>query len=302
MTPPDQRIRAHVSVAATASLSSAVASRLAVGLVVAVGVVVAACGTSEPKPTFAHAPETWCPDGFEQGPDDTCFAIPDTHDKETPVLVYLHGMFEGHGSPAEWSAVREATQRGFAVVVPRGRRGLCAWKPELRDHFCWPQDGEDVPTMRTMIAGWEKVFWQVDTLLGRGTHRRYLLGFSNGGYFASFMTTHGLFTPAATAVVDGGSLGPPNKTPPVPLMLVAEESDARGEAAGAGPSAGKMKSLDAELSRTGWNHVLCQRRAATTIAPDDVRAALGFFKHEADGSLRATPPVSWSCDPLKPSP
>src|SRR5437879_10951873 len=106
-------------------------------------VIVSACGPSAAPKTALSSSESWCPDGFEVGPTDTCFAIPEKHDKDTAVLVYLHGPYSGHGSPEEWAMVRAAADRGFAVVIPRGKRGLCAWKAELKDHFCWPQEADD---------------------------------------------------------------------------------------------------------------------------------------------------------------
>lgn len=153
----------------------------------------ASCKPPPEKNVLAHTTESWCPEGFEPGPNDTCFAIPETPTKDTPILVYLHGMYVGHGAPDEWEAVRLAAQRGFAVVVPRGKRGLCDWRAELKDHFCWPQDPEDTETIRGLIKEWDRVLWQVEALLEAGTHKRYVLGSSNGGVFAAFVATHGLF-------------------------------------------------------------------------------------------------------------
>ena len=66
----------------------------------ALALFVAACGSSAPPaPVLTHN-ETWCPEGFESGPSDTCFALPETHDAKTPIIVYLHGMYSGHGNPA----------------------------------------------------------------------------------------------------------------------------------------------------------------------------------------------------------
>src|SRR5262249_20531127 len=128
-------------------------------------VVLGGCKSPPPQTapsSLANAAETWCPDHFESGPSDTCFAIPDSPTKDTPVLVYLHGMYQGHGSPEEWSAVSVALQRGFAVVIPRGKRGLCAWRAELKDHYCWPQDSEDPQTVKSVVTEWDRVLWQVD--------------------------------------------------------------------------------------------------------------------------------------------
>lgn len=222
--------------------------------------------------------ETWCPDGFEVGPNDTCFAIPDKVTKDTPVLVYLHGMYTGHGSPEEWAAVKTAVDRGFATVIPRGKRGHCAWRSELKDHYCWPEDPEDVGMIKGVVAEWDRVLWQVDALLEPGTHKRYVLGSANGGKFASFIATHGLFPGSAYTVVNSGALGggaPTPKLKPVPILLTGA-----GEGDGA-------KSFHEALQKASWPHAFCPRPGASTLTHDDVDAALKFFRHDAEGLLHA---------------
>jgi poly(3-hydroxybutyrate) depolymerase len=240
-------------------------------------------GACKPQPAaeknvLSHAAESWCPEGFEPGPNDTCFALPAEPTKDTPVLVYLHGLYVGHGSPAEWEAVRLAAQRGFAVVVPRGKRGLCDWRAELKDHFCWPQDPEDTEAIRGLIKEWERVLWQVDALLEGGPHKRYVLGSSNGGFFAAFVATHGLFDGRAYAIVNGGVLAPPGKSKPAPMILIGTSESEEG---------GKLRELHETLGKASWAHAFCPRPGAATITPDDVELALRFFKRDAEGTLKA---------------
>lgn len=258
----------------------------------AVGVALVSCkqtGAPDSKNVLSHANESWCPDGFEPGPNDTCFAIPDEVPKDAPVLVYLHGEYEGHGSPEEWAAVRLAADRGFGVIIPRGKRGLCAWRAEVRDHYCWPQEPEDTEGIRRLIAEWEPVLWQVDALLEAGTHKRYVLGSGNGAYFASFVATHGLFSGQGYAVVNGGPLAPAGKGKPVPMLLIPTPD----------PES-KMKELHEELNKASWAHAFCPRTGGPpTITNDDVEAALRFFKREADGSLKAQG-TTYPCDGAAP--
>lgn len=228
---------------------------------------------------LSNATETWCPDGFESGPSDTCFAVPEHGAKDTPVLVYLHGPYEGHGTPAEWEAVRVAKDRGFAVIIPRGKRGLCAWRTELKNHYCWPQDPEDTDAMKGVIAEWDKVLWQVDALLEPGTHKRYVLGFSNGGSFASFLATHTLFQGQAYAVVNGGPLGAPGKAKPVPMLLITAQDAAE--------TAPKMTELHDTLAKATLPHAFCPRTGGAALTTDDVESAIRFFKRDMDGSLKA---------------
>ena len=283
--------------------ATVVTSLRAAGLLAVLGVPVlsallAASGckanAQDPKASaLSHAGETWCPEGFESGASDTCFAIPDQASKDTPILVYLHGMYQGHGSPEEWAAVSVALQRGFAVVIPRGKRGLCAWRAELKDHYCWPQDPEDTQAMKSLVAEWDRVLWQVDALLEGGTHKRYVLGSSNGGFFASFLATHALFPGQAYAVVNGGPMGPPSgKAKPVPILLVGGQDAPPDQAA-------RMKELHETLTKASWAHAYCPRPGGPSLTTDDVDAAVRFFKHDAEGSLKPQN-GSYPCDGAPP--
>jgi len=240
------------------------------------------CSPSKPVATLS-ASDSWCPDGFESGPQDTCFAVPETTTKETPILVYLHGMYAGHGSPEEWRLVRTAVDKGYAVVVPRGKRGLCAWKAELADNFCWPQEVDDPQAFKNVVAEWDRVLWQVDAILENGPHKRYVLGFSNGAFFATYLAEHGLFPAQAYALVGGGALEPPRKAAAksVPLMLISAQDDP--------DQAPKTKELHDGLSKVGWTHAWCTHPGPHPLAKEDVDASLRFFKREQEGSLKPTP-------------
>jgi predicted esterase len=257
-------------------------SSLSLGWFVVVGMLAASCGPQKPVATLS-ASDSWCPEGFEIGPQDTCFAVPETTTKETPVLVYLHGPYAGHGSAEEWNLVRSAVGRGFAVVIPRGHRGLCAWKAELKDHFCWPQEVDDPQAFKNVIADWDRVLWQVDAILEAGAHKRYVLGFSNGGSFATYIAAHGLFNAQAYAIVNGGPLEPVKSGKAVPMMLVSAEEDSS-----------KMKELHDGLTKAGWSHAFCARPGAHALASQDIDAALKFFKHEAEGGLKTS--AGYTCE------
>lgn len=264
-----------------------------------VSALASACGTTPPpaRPALT-ANESWCPDGFEIGPQDTCFAVPESHTKDTPVVVYLHGMYKGHGSAEEWALVRSVAAKGFAVVIPRGKRGLCAWKAELSDHFCWPHEPEDPQSFKSIVAEWERVLWQIDALLEGGTHKRYVLGFSNGGFFAEHLATRGFFHAQAYAIVNGGPLEGETfpraeKGAPPMLLLASEGEEAQGP---------KMKALHEGLAQGGWPHAYCARPAEPALSQADIDAAVGFFKKQGAGSLRSSG-ATVPCDaPLKPAP
>lgn len=262
------------------------------GLACFIGVaccVGAACTpASKPAPTLS-ALDSWCPDGFEVGPQDTCFAVPDKATKDTPIIVYLHGMYAGHGSAEEWSLVHSVVAKGFAVVVPRGKRGLCAWKAELADHFCWPQETEDPQAYKNVVTEWDRVLWQVDAIMEGGSHKRYVLGFSNGGFFAEYLAAHGMFPAQAYAIVNGGSVGPPAKpAKAVPMLLVSGDGDPE--------QAPKMKELHEGLAKVGWLHAFCTRPGQHPLAAQDVDTAVRFFKRDSEGTLKPNAAGYYACE------
>ena len=252
------------------------------------------------------ASENWCPEGFESGANDSCFVIPEKATKDTPILAYLHGMYQGHGAPEEWAAVRGAAQKGYAVVLLRGKRGMCPWKAEFKDYYCWPQDPEDTDAMKNVIGEWDKALWQVDALMDQGTHKRYVLAFSNGGFFASYIATHGLFAAQAWAIVDAGGIAPPPAAPPAPapakgksapapstspIMLVEAKDDAE--------QAPKTKELHDALTKSSWVHAYCTQPGGKTVTPGEVEQALSFFKRDQAGALRPQG-TSYSCEESAP--
>jgi predicted esterase len=215
--------------------------------------------------------------------------VPEKTTKDTPIMVYLHGMYAGHGSAEEWDLVRSAVSKGFAVVVPRGKRGLCAWKEELKDHFCWPQEVDDPAAFKAVVADWDRVLWQVDAILEGGSHKRYVLGYSNGGFFAEFLAMHQIFPAQGYAIVNAGSLEPvvkPSKS--VPMLLLAADSDSDQ-----GP---KMKALHDDLTKAGLTHAFCTRPGAHALDAHDIDTSLQFFKRDADGALKPTSAGGYSCD------
>lgn len=234
-----------------------------------------------PKPPVEAVPEHWCPEGFEPGHGDVCFALPAEHGPTTGIVIYLHGMLEGHGSPEEWAAARSATVHGFAVVLPRGRRGLCDWKPELKNHFCWPQDAADTAEIKTVVGDWERTLWQVNELLEGGEHPRYVLAYSNGASFAVHLARSAVLKADGYALVAGG--GVPNEAPtaeghPPVLLLSADKDSAQVQ---------KAKELHEVLLREKWPNQSCMRAGEPALLGEDVDAALRFFRHEpvASGGL-----------------
>jgi len=261
--------------------------------VAASAAVVAICAvfalTACPKPPVEAAMEHWCPEGFEVGHGDVCFALPPTHGPHTGIVVYLHGHMEGRGDAAEWAAAHGVVARGYAVVLPRGRRALCALKAGREDEFCWPHGG-DPGEIRAVLGDWDHTLWQVNELLEGAAHPRFVLASGEGATFAARLAQSGAFKAKAFALVGAGDApaepGEPTPSPPAaserPSVLLLE-----------GPEGEKINRLDKRLSGAGLPLVRCARSGATTLSTPDVETALRFFQgggaFACDGAGRPAP-------------
>ncbi len=243
---------------------------------------------AKPDPNLS-ASDSWCPEGFEVGPQDTCFAVPEMTTKDTPIIVYLHGMYSGHGSAAEWSLVRSVVSKGFAVVVPRGKRGLCAWKEELKDHFCWPQETEDPQAFKSVVADWTGCSgrstrsWRAAPTSATCSATRTAASSPS----TSRPTTCSRRRP--TRIVNGGPLGATSKpAKAVPMLLMSADAD---------PDQGpKMKELHEGLAKVGWLHAFCTRPGPHPLEAHDIDASVRFFKRDAEGSLKANATGYYACE------
>jgi predicted esterase len=239
-------------------------------------------GATQPSTARAAAHETqpepladWCAPGFEPlAGGDGCFAAPGAR-AERPLLVYLHGRYPSDGPFDEVDRQRRlgerATARGFAVLVLRGALGACS-APELSNWFCWPSNernagaaGGFVDARRRMIATAEE---------RAGSRARFLLGFSNGGYFAGLIASRGLLDVDAVVVAHAGPVEPvhPLGAKP-PLLLLSADDDIAQE---------DMIRFDEELARERWPHDAYARSGGHALTDEDIDAALTFFSRAGE--------------------
>lgn len=164
----------------------------------------------------------WCSPGWLGLNDGTCFYAPATITEPSAVLYFLHGMMPPDASPASQQALAEeaAEKYGFVAVFPRGKQGLCAWDPSVTDWYCWPTSRVNVDAHASeLLDGWSTSQLVLEGALGLTFKRQYVMGFSNGGYFAAYIGLEGLFPSDGVGVVGAGrssvdeSLMPPSPTP-----------------------------------------------------------------------------------------
>jgi predicted esterase len=104
------------------------------------------------------------------------------------------------------SLLREMAEAHKAVIVtPRGRAGLCAWSKKVETWWCWPTSRDAVDSAGpSIVADWQAAQAALERRLAIVFDRRYVFGFSNGGYFAAYIGLEGFFRADGIAVVGAG--------------------------------------------------------------------------------------------------
>src|SRR5262249_20050209 len=122
---------------------------------------------------------SWCAEGARALDEETCFVVPESLGRPPAVVFFAHGMVAPGTTPREeMDVVRDAAmEHGFVAVFPRGVQGLCAWKPEVASHYCWPTRAEAVDgSAGEILARWADAQAKIEEIVGATFSRRYVLG------------------------------------------------------------------------------------------------------------------------------
>lgn len=149
----------------------------------------------------------WCGDGWRALDDATCVALPERLATPASLVIHVHGMIAPDALPTgeQGTLLAAARAHGFAVLFARGKAGLCGWEPKVETNLCWPTKQEIVDDVGPgILAGWAEGQARAEDLAGVRFARRYLFGFSNGGYFVAFLSVEGRFEIDGAGVVGAG--------------------------------------------------------------------------------------------------
>lgn len=151
----------------------------------------------------------WCSAGWIGLDDHTCFHVPETAPRGGPILYVLHGAMAPDSLPVDLqaTAAEAAEALGAVAVFPRGRPGLCTWDPSVETYCCWPTRRETVDAAApALLEEWMRAEVLMERILGGTFGGRYVMGFSNGGYFASYVALEGLVAVDGAALVGAGRM------------------------------------------------------------------------------------------------
>jgi predicted esterase len=259
-------------------------------LVVASVITYTTASGSPEQPADEPQPFTALPDGFcakELLPltDSACFAAPASAVQPTPLVVYLHGRFPITSLSEELDrqsrVARLATARGFAVLAVRGAQGECT-NADMKDWYCWPSNEKNADDGPRFVT--QKLLPAMHMARERiGTGPNVLLGFSNGGYFATLIAKRSLASFDAIAVAHGGPIRVESTGRTAPMLLITADDD---------PSDPEMRRLDDELTRSSWPHALVAREGIHGLPDWDIDTALTFFHRVRSEKLPLNPPLA----------
>lgn len=161
-----------------------------------------------PPPAPAAAPQRWCASELEALPDDVCAFEPS---KESPgprtLVIFLHGVIQAD-TTWQWAqqrgAARAAARHGFAMIAPRGRRGV--GPKGMVDWWTWPTAAAAQRALEGVIlAEWSAARAALEKRAGKPFERVFVFGFSNGAYYATSLAMRDRFPADGYAVFAGGS-------------------------------------------------------------------------------------------------
>lgn len=234
----------------------------------------------EPAPMEPEPTADWCVPGFE-ATEGGCIALP-SGSAPTALVVYLHGRYAPDAAANEVDRQRRlashAVKKGYAVLATRSRLGLCS-DSELAGWFCWPTT--EAAADAEALQRWERVVEGTQRRVG--ATRRYLLGFSSGGYYAGMIASHAWVPFDAVAVAHAGPVEPVRPAGPMPPMLLLSADDDVAQV--------DMMRFEADLQRSDWPHDAYARSGAHDLADSDIDAALSFFARSRE-PMPLQPPLA----------
>lgn len=230
----------------------------------------------------------WCAPGLEPIAGEGCFAAARVPTSPPQLIVYLHGRYERSAVSDELDRqhrlAARATAHGFSVLALRGRIGECTvTSPDLVTWYCWPSNEHTAHDARPFVDAWAPALHAAERRAGPGA-KRFVLGFSNGAFFAGLLAVGGFFDASAFAVANGGTVEPVHaagRKPP--MLLLSADSD---------ESQDGMIQFDAELTREAWPHEVYARAGGHALLDPDIEAVLTFFTRSQHEALPLSPPLT----------
>jgi predicted esterase len=258
---------------------------------------VAASGDSpDVAPTAAPSPvvpsEHWCAPELTPLTETVCHYTPQqeagvqAHGSGT-LVIFLHSLVSARPKAAWEQQLRMrrlANTYGFTILIPRGRPGFGPGRDP--GTLAWPTAQQlQQEHEAELLAEWEDALRRARASHG-AFERVFLVGFSNGAYYATSLAFRERFPSDGVAVFAGGSgnkyhrLTAARAKRRVPMFVGYGTLD---------PDNPQQRSLVSLLKQLGWPHRALGAKVGHTVSPEQLRAALQFLGHPSATKERTIP-------------
>ena len=256
---------------------------------------------TEEAPAAPPAKPAWCASELTTLSNGVCYHAPEkpapNEGQPAPrrtLVIFLHGLTEeGHGweHTMQKGMMLYAKKHQFSLLVPRGRNGV---GPERKASvIAWPL-GTDVREKyeAEVLAEWAAARKEVETQEGAAFDEVFVMGFSNGAYFATSLALRQRLDVDGFAAFAGGSdagLAPIKKAPKgaKPLFVGIASKD--------GTTRDKATSLVKTLKKAKWPHKSESRKVGHVVGDGHIDTALAYLRAQKTGKANtesATPEES----------
>lgn len=223
--------------------------------------------------TTAQADEDappWCAPELETLAGDVCFHAEPARDEKRTLVIFLHGLVQ-EGS--DWQhaqqrgIVRGAKRLGFSVLAPRGRAGLNEKSPDM---IAWPTSAHARAHEDALLAQWSQARAIVEAR-ERAFDEVFVVGFSNGAYYASSLAMRGRLEVDGYAVFAGGMAygASADEARRAPIFVGVCSKDSTADHA---------RALERALKKAGWPHRAESRKVGHAMADAHLDHALAYLR------------------------
>jgi predicted esterase len=221
-------------------------------------------------------PPVWCAPELEALASDVCWFEGPAPGGDRTVVLFLHGLIKPD-STWQWSQqralVRQAKRYGFSVLAPRGRRGV---GPGGMGSVAWPSAASQASVEPELLEEWKVARKAIEARRGKPFQETFMLGYSNGAYYASSLALRERLDVDGYALIAGGSSTPE-------LRKAAKTAKVRvpiwvGIAMGDKTSATDSRTFGALLQGGGWPHKIHASSAGHEVGDRQVERALEYLR------------------------
>lgn len=229
-------------------------------------------GTLHADEAAAPAPP-WCAPELETLPGDVCFhpgPTADDGDGPRTLVVFLHGLVS---VGVDWqhqqqrAAVRGGARNRFAVLAPKAVVGA----RRDPDQVAWPTNAASQAKHEAGVLGRiREARAMIERRQGAPFDEVFVVGFSNGAYYASSLALRAALDADGYAAFAGGTSYGATTDERAPLFvgICAKDATSRDDS----------RKLERHLKRLGWPHRATTRKVGHLMSDSHLDEAIAYLR------------------------